>query len=71
MMVREGNAGLKSYLFVHVYQPLLIKNYAGIGLSALETFPVGVALPLWDSIVRCQEAPPSSWPQAAYDLIGS
>ena len=42
----------------------------GIGLAELETFPVGVALPLWDCIVRCQETPPSSWPPAAYDLIG-
>ena len=31
---------------------------------------MGVCLPLWDSIVHCQEAPPSSWPQAAYDIIG-
>lgn len=42
----------------------------GIGLAELESFPVGVALPLWDSIVRCQERPPASWPPAAYDLIG-
>lgn len=32
--------------------------------------PVGVALPLWEAIVQCREAPRSSWPQAAYDIIG-
>jgi hypothetical protein len=42
----------------------------GIGLPELESYPVGVALPLWDSIVQCQERPPSLWPPAAYDLIG-
>ena len=45
-------------------------NLAGVQLCDLETLPVGVCLPLWDSIVHCQEAPPSSWPQAAYDIIG-
>ena len=45
-------------------------NLAGVQFCDLETLPVGVCLPLWDSIVHCQEAPPSSWPQAAYDIIG-
>ena len=45
-------------------------NLIGVQLCDLEMLPVGVCLPLWDSIVHCQEAPPSSWPQAAYDIIG-
>jgi len=43
---------------------------AGIQLSDLETLPVGVCLPLWDCVIHCQEAPPSSWPPPAYDIIG-
>jgi len=42
----------------------------GIQLSDLETLPVGVCLPLWDCVIHCQEAPPSSWPPPAYDIIG-
>ena len=36
----------------------------------LNLFPVGVALPLLHCIRSCREAPPTSWPPAAYDLIG-
>ena len=42
----------------------------GFTLSELKELPVGVALPLWDSIVQCQEIPPTGWPQAAYNIIG-
>lgn len=31
---------------------------------------MGVALPLFDCIQCCREAPPSSWSVAAYNLIG-
>lgn len=42
----------------------------GLTLSDLDSFPVGVALPVLDCIRRCREAPPSSWSAAVYDMIG-
>jgi hypothetical protein len=36
----------------------------------LDSLPVGVALPLWDAILRCQEHAPPTWKLAAYDIIG-
>ena len=31
---------------------------------------MGVAPPLWDAILHCQEQAPPTWELAAYDLIG-
>ena len=42
----------------------------GLTRSDLDSLPVGVALPIWDSILHCQEQAPPSWPLAAYDIIG-
>ena len=69
-LVQDGKSYcMHKIIILNVYN-VYVCMYVGIGLSELESFPVGVALPLWDSIVRCQERPPSSWPPAAYDLIG-
>ncbi len=38
-------------------------------LLDLDSLPVGVALPLLDCIRCCREAPPTTFPLAAYHLI--
>ena len=42
----------------------------GMTCLDLQSLPVGVALPLLDMIRCCREAPPTTLPLAAYDLIG-
>lgn len=39
-------------------------------MPVLDTYPMGVRLPLLDCIHRCCEALPSCWPTEAYQLIG-
>lgn len=58
------------YRLIKIIDLCLLHVFSGLNLSDLETLPVGVALPIWDSIVKCQENPPSTWPQAAYDIVG-
>ena len=51
----------------HTHSSRLVKGMTREDLSSL---PVGVALPLWDALLRCREAAPSTWSVAAYDIIG-
>lgn len=43
---------------------------AGITPAELECLPIGMALPLRESIWSCRHNPPLDWPAAAYVLIG-
>lgn len=66
MWVQQHNA----FEMIYIIKIIGCTYFSGFGLSDLKTLPVGVALPLWDSIVHCQSNPPPTWPQEAYDIIG-
>ena len=52
------------------HRTVLYMAQLGYTLSTLAALPSGVALPLMEAISQCQDAPPSGWPQGAYDLLG-
>ena len=41
-----------------------------ITASFIESYPEGVAVPIWESIARCQDMPPSVWGESALNLVG-
>lgn len=49
---------------------VLLMTKLNISKRDLESFPVGVALPLREAILQCRWDPPSDWPEEAYILIG-
>ncbi len=63
-------AALVMLCIVSCIGPVIVLTLTGVSFSDLDSFPVGVALPLLDCIRCCREAPPSSWSPDAYDLIG-
>jgi len=38
--------------------------------TMLERFPEGIALPLWEAVLKCRNNPPTSWGEAALNLVG-
>lgn len=49
---------------------VLLMTKLNISKRDLESFPVGIALPLREAILQCRWDPPSDWPEEAYTLIG-
>ncbi|XP_029649484.1 anaphase-promoting complex subunit 1-like [Octopus sinensis] len=49
---------------------VLLMTRLGITKRDLESYPIGVVLPLREAILQCRWDPPSDWPEEAYILIG-
>ncbi|GAB1607743.1 anaphase-promoting complex subunit 1-like [Argonauta hians] len=49
---------------------VLLMTRLGITKRDLESYPIGVILPLREAILQCRWDPPSDWPEEAYILIG-
>ncbi|XP_063958903.1 anaphase-promoting complex subunit 1-like isoform X2 [Lytechinus pictus] len=66
--------GLNAFLLRYPDLPpsqrtVVYMSQLGYTLATLNSFPVGVALPLMEAISQSRDAPPSSWPKGAYDLL--
>ena len=54
-----------------LFVSLSLSLSSGLTREDLASLPVGVALPLWDSIFNCRENPPPSDDLRLYELIGT
>jgi len=71
----------KTKIIIELYSLLMDSNQSYVEIVSrmvklrvttimLERFPEGIALPLWEAILKCRSNPPTSWGEAALNLVG-